>query len=505
MKQTCDILLNVEKTRKVFNGVTSREKRSANGQFLTPAPIASFMSSLFARSLGDLRILDAGAGTGSLFAALVDELRSRARKPKSINITAYENDTKLLPYLEKTTNLCRVACSESDIAFDGVILNEDFIISVLSEAEFSLFDKSGPRYTHAIINPPYKKISGQSYLRKRLNAVGFEASNLYSAFVWLAASLLEPGGEIVAIIPRSFCNGPYFKRFRQALLKMISLRHIHLFQSRKEAFAEDSVLQENLIFHGIKGQEHSKQITISVTKGLDFNNAAKREIARERVIIPGDRDVFIHLIDDDEGKMAMDWMSQFTTSLAKLGLDVSTGRVVDFRSLEYLRYQPEPETVPLIHPFHFKNGFVSWPRPKLNKPNAILCCDKTLDLLIESKYYVLTKRFSSKEERRRVVSAVFDPTRINAKLVGFENHVNYFHARGDGMIPDLAKGLSAFLNCSWFDRYFRLFSGHTQVNATDLRKVYYPSREQLMRVGRRIRDSMPDQITIDSIIEKEYG
>jgi hypothetical protein len=33
-------------------------------------------------------------------------------------------------------------------------------------------------------------------------------------------------------------------------------------------------------------------------------------------------------------------------------------------------------------------------------------------------------RFSSKEEDRRVVAAVYDPKRIDAEQAGFENHTN---------------------------------------------------------------------------------
>jgi hypothetical protein len=54
-------------------------------------------------------------------------------------------------------------------------------------------------------------------------------------------------------------------------------------------------------------------------------------------------------------------------------------------------------------------------------------------VLVAAGDYVLTKRFSSKEERRRVVAAVYDPHRIASPLVGFENHLNYFHAGGNGM------------------------------------------------------------------------
>jgi adenine-specific DNA-methyltransferase len=128
---------------------------------------------------------------------------------------------------------------------------------------------------------------------------------------------------------------------------------------------------------------------------------------------------------------------------------------------------------------------------------------ETSDLLVEGGFYVLTKRFSSKEQLRRVMAAVYDPTRINARLVGFENHLNYFHKQGRGLPADLAKGLGLYLNSTIVDQYFRLFSGHTQVNATDLRKMPYPTHEQLVRLGTYFKERMPDQEAIDEIIEKE--
>lgn len=106
-----------------------------------------------------------------------------------------------------------------------------------------------------------------------------------------------------------------------------------------------------------------------------------------------------------------------------------------------------------------------WPRPGGRKPNAIRDTERTQGLLVPGAIYVLVKRFTSKEERRRLVACIYHPNRVRAERVGFENHLNDFHARGRGLPMDFANGLAAFLNATLVDVYFRHFNGHTQVNA----------------------------------------
>jgi adenine-specific DNA-methyltransferase len=236
---------------------------------------------------------------------------------------------------------------------------------------------------------------------------------------------------------------------------------------------------------------------------LDFDRSTRRSVPYDHIVLPGDRDAFIHLVLNDADDSVMERMGAFTTSLGKLLVYVSTGRVVDFRAREHLRPRPADGTAPLIHPCHFADGFISWPVESGKKPNAILSSVRTRDLLVPAGYYVLTKRFSAKEEPRRVVAAVYDPNRIGAPLVGFENHLNYFHARGKGLDATMAKGLALYLNSSIFDQYFRLFSGHTQVNAMDLRKMRYPSREKLLALGAHVTHRMPNQRMVDLILEEE--
>ncbi|MGQ0542443.1 MAG: SAM-dependent methyltransferase, partial [Blastocatellia bacterium] len=117
--------------------------------------------------------------------------------------------------------------------------------------------------------------------------------------------------------------------------------------------------------------------------------------------------------------------------------------------------------------------------------------------------YVLVRRFSSKEEKRRIRACVFDPAHLPGyDLIGFENHLNVFHFRKEGLERDLVYGLTAFLNTTAVDKYFRRMNGHTQVNATDLRKLKYPTRFALLQMGAFAQDGDPtDQQFADSILK----
>ena len=98
-----------------------------------------------------------------------------------------------------------------------------------------------------------------------------------------------------------------------------------------------------------------------------------------------------------------------------------------------------------------------------------------------------------------------NPSTLSYSEIGIENHLNYLHMNGSGLPLDLAKGLAIYLNSSFADQYFRLFSGHTQVNASDLRSMKYPNSDALVRFGKGIDDTLPSQERIDSMVAKELG
>jgi adenine-specific DNA-methyltransferase len=117
--------------------------------------------------------------------------------------------------------------------------------------------------------------------------------------------------------------------------------------------------------------------------------------------------------------------------------------------------------------------------------------------------YVLVKRFSAKEEKRRLCAAVCHPDCLPPSDLGFENHLNYYHQDGRGMPPLLAKGLAAYLNSTLVDSYFRQFSGNTQVNASDLRAIPYPDHGTLIRIGEVLGPTMPSQDELDRLVSRE--
>jgi adenine-specific DNA-methyltransferase len=130
-----------------------------------------------------------------------------------------------------------------------------------------LFGSERQRYDAAILNPPYRKIATNSADRKHLEGVGLPVVNLYTAFLGLVVKLVADDGELVAITPRSFCNGPYHAPFRRFFLDEMAIRSIHLFESRKAAFNDADVLQENVIIHAVKTRIKPQTVTIFTSSG----------------------------------------------------------------------------------------------------------------------------------------------------------------------------------------------------------------------------------------------
>ncbi len=451
------------------------------------------MARLFPDAQGACRLLDAGAGAGSLSAAFLKRWRDGGFRFDSVEVHAFELDREVIGRLAEN-----LAEYQDRDGFRAVIHEGDFILSSVQSLSGCLFSPTPAPFTHAILNPPYKKLGSNSPHRRALREIGIETVNLYAAFVALAVARAANGGQIVAIIPRSFCNGPYYRPFRDFILRRTAIRHIHLFDSRTSLFKDDNVLQENVI---IRLERDAKQgpVTISTSSDDTFPDITSNEHPFNRIVTPGDPERFIH-IPTTTNRCPLELSPAIRATLADLDISVSTGPVVGFRVSQHLRDMPEKDSAPLLHPAHFAGNRTTWPLADTKKPNAIQLNADTRKWLYPNGYYCVVRRISSKEEPRRIVAGVVEPDLFKgASALGFENHLNLFHRNKRSLPEPLARGLAVFLNSTMVDERFRCFSGHTQVNATDLRQMKYPTLSVLLDLGEWVsRRKSPTQAEIDA-------
>lgn len=489
-----DLLTLAEDIRVAALARLEPKTQDSLGQFFTPARAASLIASM-PRLPGEGRItvLDPGAGSGMLSAALV--ARVLAERPGlSLHVVAVECDETVVPLLMDTLEACKVT-GEGRVTFE--VVAADFIIAstgLAADERLSGFDL-------VIQNPPYAKLAASSPARAAVREMGPDVPNLYAAFLALAALALAPGGQLVAITPRSFCNGPYFGAFRSYLFSQVALDRLHVFESRSTVFADTGVLQENVIISGTKDGER-ETVMLSASNGHK-DDISHRQVPYADVLRPGDPNRFVRIATNDEDTAVAERMMLLPDTLASLGITISTGRVVDFRSRECLRTEVHDAGVPLIYPGNVRDGRVIWPREIRKDQWFVPLTEKDARMLFPGGWYCIVKRFSAKEERRRIVAAVWSPE-INPGPVAFENHVNVFHIKGEGLDRHTAYGLSLWLNSSLVDTFFRTFSGHTQVNATDLRAMRFPDAQALRRLGAAAPEQLPDQDQIDALVGQVF-
>jgi adenine-specific DNA-methyltransferase len=496
-----------------------RGDRQQDAQFFTPPAIAQCLAGWFHPAGFNrpvLHLLDAGAGGGALTAAVVDRIAGLCAsgslpRLKEVTLEVWEVDDAFLPGLRWNLSACADGLNQAGVRAAVDIHHGSFIEGAVRALDPGLFGiHQVPKVTHAILNPPYRKIATRSHERMLLASMGIETSNLYAAFVWLALRHLAAGGELAAITPRSFCNGPYFRPFRCELLSEATFHRVHVFNSRTEAFSRDDVLQENILFHLSRGVRIKAPLTVS-TGSLEA--PVKVRLPRDRFVAPSDPDQIMHIATESDASDVRGFFDALPCKLADLGIEVSTGPVVDFRLKDSLADHLVAGCVPLIYPHCVKAGRVLAPLHRAmdygdsrsnKKSVAIRVDEESRKWLIPVARFVLIKRFSSKEEKRRLVAGVLNPAEFPAGNLGIENHLNFFHRKRAGLSAALARGLCRFLNSTVADRYFRQFNGHTQVNASDLRSFRYPDLSALEQLGKAVLDDTA-QNAIDLAMTEHLG
>mgnify|MGYP003826560699 CR=1 FL=1 len=120
--------------------------------------------------------------------------------------------------------------------------------------------------------------------------------------------------------------------------------------------------------------------------------------------------------------------------------------------------------------------------------------------------YVLIKRFSSKEGRRRLNAGALLKDMIDSYYIALENHVNYIYRIEGELTEHEAYGITAILNSKIYNIYFQIINGSTQVNASELLELPLPSIEKIRSIGKFAEENSIDNfIEIEKLVGKELG
>jgi adenine-specific DNA-methyltransferase len=328
----------------------------------------------------------------------------------------------------------------------------------------------------------------------------------------VTAAMLKPNGSFIYITPRSFASGPYFRLFRERFFNLVLPQSVHMFNSRRDAFSRDDVLQENIIFIGARCDEwHRKLIdatvTISTSHGTrDLAQPETRQVTLSSLLDMSSADKVLRIPANDGEASILDLVDSWPGLLSHYGLGISTGPVVPFRATEHLEDTGEVPSshAPMLWMNHVQSMSTHWPNGA-RKPQYIRLSALERGLLVPNKNYVLLRRFSAKEEKRRLTAAPYLAKQYSTPFVGLENHLNYIHRPGGSLSDAEAWGLAALYSSRLLDTYFRAINGNTQVSATELRAMPLPDHAVIEDIGLRVAgindpDAL-DELVMDAIAQ----
>lgn len=502
------------------------EERKRRGQYFTPPAICRFMAGLLRELPAQFKLLDAGAGAGSLSVA-VCERALQSRKPIRLEIHLFETDPSLSAPLENAMQNAKAALELAGHRLSYHIRRQDFALDLpRSTRQLTLFDSEGIQHEHnglaslavgdfdaAIMNPPYFKLAADSPHAQIMSDAFRGQPNVYSLFMARAAELLRPGGELVSITPRSFCNGLYFRDFRRWLFARMTLKRIHLFESRRDTF--DDVLQESVITVAEKTSQPSTRISITASNGNPPRDLKPLSLPASLIIDDPRGEALVRIPTSQEDWEVLNVVERWPARFTDHDLAISTGPVVLFRAKAFLEETPSQnptDEAPLLHPHNVRAHRIDWPLSKRGKPQAFLVRPESAKHLIFSRNCVLLRRFSAKEDKRRLTAAGFFREDWPFAQLALENHLNYVYRPSGELSVEETHGLAALFNSAFLDRYFRIISGNTQVNATEIRVMKFPELDRIAAIGDRVRRletieaSAAERIVLEELgLEKEFA
>lgn len=479
-----------ERVGREYANTSVQIDKKHKGQFFTPLAISEFMGRLATPpKKNTVSVLDPGCGLAILSCALIEHLVECSNIDR-ITLTLFETDKKVALLAENVLGYLKSWCSDKKVELGYKFNDSDFVLEYCESLfdECSIFSclSEDSKFDYIISNPPYFKLPKNDIRSRSCAGILDGQTNIYALFMAICAKLLAHGGQMIFITPRSFASGRYFRSFRNFLFRHVHIDFIHLFNTRRDTFAKDSVLQE-LVITRMRPLMDSSRVIVSYSQGvLDLNLSCRKEyVASDIVDVLSDEKV-VYLPVDNRDEAVLGLFRSWNGNMEKYGIKISTGPVVAFRVSDYITNEFGSNTVPLYWLHNVEKMLCDHPVQKKGKGQYIVVSPETRMVLLPNKNYILLRRFSSKDDISRLVAAPYFGNMSHYEFIGIENKLNYIYRPKGHLRRDEVMGLTALLDSEIFDVWFRTFNGNINVSATELRMMPLPPIETIREIGRKI-------------------
>lgn len=439
------------------------------GRFFTKRETAALLASSFrfVERKNELSVLDPGAGTGILSAALLEAV-CRGRAALSVRLVCYENDLSYLPMLKNNLErLRRRARREWGVRVSCEVREENFLLHVPEDEHFDCI----------IMNPPQgllAKDSPEAMTAKDL--VSTPTVDLAYLFVASALMRLSDDGQMAMLLPTAFASSVSLSRLRVALFTETRAMSMHLFTGEKG-------LRKNFLLSVRKTEEPGEAVSVS-TSSDDGSPDAVSALPPLRYSFLVREDFSLLLLSDLSDLRVLEAIGRFPCRFSSFGLRMKTGLTLPSRYPELLRNAPARGVVPLIHPRSIEDGHVIFPIPKME---GQYIAPSIPSLIQPNRNMILVKRFPAKSDKRRLVCAPYMASQASGyRYISTHNKLNYIDTAGEEMDADFLVGLYAVLSTTLYDRYVRLISRSGQINATEFSELPLPDAANLRAIGQRL-------------------
>ncbi len=478
--------LAVRNTGKIIKSM-SKSDNVRLGRLFTKKDTARLMASML--KLNPIKtaytILDPGAGTGILSAAIIERICNECPECKQIFITCYETDELYIPMLKDNLERIRKKCRHDyDVRLYITVYEENYLTESKNHYTVTFFDSIEDKFDLIICNPPSELYAKDSDEAENTGDVTQYKISAQWLFAKMSLRHMEEGGQAVIILPTTIASASMLRGLREEINKTAAIDRIHLFVGKQKNKSRAVPLKKNLI---LALGKHEKPANITITTSTDsgsFENIVTLPALSYDFVV-NEADGTLTLPKNVEDTKIVKYISGFPETLSSLGLKMSTGLILDSRCEGLLFSEPIKGSVPLIRPASIGGGMITFPMPI--KKQYIAAVDQKL--IQRNKNMVIIKRVPAKGDERFLNSAIYMAAQLPAfRYISTHNKINYIDTKDKNleMPARLAYGLFALLNSTIYDRYISIVSKSKQINSKEMRSLPLPPRNIIENIGMRL-------------------